>query len=59
MCKLKKRDNIILENVFYVLANVLTLLANNKNNGLAAFLNNYSLAVYIFKSFSITTLTSI
>lgn len=45
MCILKKGNNIVLENDTCILANVLILLVGDKNNGLAAFLNDYNLIV--------------
>ena len=57
MCILKKGDNIVLEGGACVLATVPTLLPGGKDSGLAAFLNNYNLAVYASEASGMTTLT--
>lgn len=57
MCTLKKGDNIVLEGGACVSANAPTLLAGGKDSGLAAFLNDYDLAVYASEASGMTTLT--
>lgn len=59
MCILKKGNNIVLENDTCISANVLILLVGNKNNGLAAFLNDYNLIVYASEALGIATLIGI
>lgn len=57
MCTLKKGDNIVLEGGACVSANSPTLLAGGQDSGLAAFLNDYDLAVYSSEASGLTTLT--
>ncbi|MCJ1349441.1 hypothetical protein MMC31_007681 [Peltigera leucophlebia] len=57
MCTLKKGDNIVLESGACVSANAPTLLADGQDKGLAAFLNDYDLAVYASEASGLKTLT--
>lgn len=57
MGTLKKGNNIVLEGGACVPANASTLLASGKDSGLAAFLNDYDLAVYASEASGMTTLT--
>lgn len=56
MCTLKKGDNIVLEGGACVSATASTLLVGGKDSGLAAFLNDYDLAVYASEASGMTTL---
>lgn len=57
MCTLKKGDNIVLEDGACVAANAPTSLASGNDSGLAAFLNDYDVAVYASEASGLTTLT--
>lgn len=57
MCTLKKGDNIVLEGSACVSTIDPTLLTGGKNSGLAAFLNDYNLIVYVSEASGLTILT--